>query len=1031
MHRTNTAILRMAIACFAILPLLPVGAADSLSATSRKNIAGAGASFQPSFSADGRHVVFVSFANNLVTNDSFLPYLDVFVRDLASSNTTLVSVNSSGLGGGNDNSGAPTISSNAQFAAFESAATDLVAGKTNGIADVFLRDLAAGTTALVSVHSSLNSFDKGASTTPLVSADGRWVVFESAASDLVTNQTGTNNIYARDMTAGATVLVSVDLSGVSGGSGASDSPNMTPDARRISFVSASTNLAASAVGPSQGDVYVRDRQAGRTYWASTNLPNLLAGYTRSMNPVMSADGGFVFFQAIGNSTNLYRFDLQNNATSLLDSNVQAFAAASVSADGKFAAYEKDNSVYVWDALSGTIILASVTTNGSRMTNGLGSSQPVISPDGSKVLFLATLGVMTNSFSQLYFRDLAAATTRLVSQTTNGSTSADLTSILPNISPDGNLVAFDSLSDQLVADDLNQASDVFVRDLTASVTHLVSQHHPSLPAVSGIALCGLFPNAISADGRFVVFSSLDNNLVPGDTNGFQDIFVRDLTSGSIVPVSLGLGGGLTNQLNAHDPAISANGQFVAYTLGSTQSIFIPTLNSVFRRDLQNGVTEAVLPGHAVSVPSISGDGRLVVFQSSDNASSFVSGVSDANSGFDVFLRDMVAGTNQVISLNSNGVATGNSGSSNSFLSPDARWVLFSSTASSLATNSTGGILSLFARDLLSNTTQVVSTGPDGNPQWGFAGKAAISPDSRYAAFVSINYGILVRDLLARTSIVVCANCDNPSISSGGRFVAYETPLTGGPRNIVLKDMQTGATNLISVNRLGNGGGNGSSTSPLLSGDGRFVVFRSQASDLVDNDTNNAADIFVRDRLQGATLLASLNRSGSGPGNAVSSQPVLGPDGRTVAFQSLASDLISGDYNSKRDVFVLRLASNDSDNDGMDDDWEMAYFGNLSRDGSGDFDGDGTTDLQEFLAGTNPTSSGSILRALTVTAINSGNVTVLWSAQPGKRYLVQFKNGLNDSQWSNLGDIVRAATTTGALPDPSPAPTQRFYRVLLMP
>src|SRR5713101_9879428 len=83
-------------------------------------------------------------------------------------------------------------------------------------------------------------------------------------------------------------------------------------------------------------------------------------------------------------------------------------------------------------------------------------------------------------------------------------------------------------------------------------------------------------------------------------------------------------------------------------------------------------------------------------------------------------------------------------------------------------------------------------------------------------------------------------------------------------------------------------------------------------------------------------------------------------------------------------------------GMDDDWELAYFGTLARDGKGDFDGDGQSDLQEFLAGTDPTNSGSILRVLTLTAFK-GNTTLLWSATPGRRYQAQFKTNLTDPLW----------------------------------
>ena len=218
--------------------------------------------------------------------------------------------------------------------------------------------------------------------------------------------------------------------------------------------------------------------------------------------------------------------------------------------------------------------------------------------------------------------------------------------------------------------------------------------------------------------------------------------------------------------------------------------------------------------------------------------------------------------------------------------------------------------------------------------------------------------------------------------------YETPISG-TRDILVKDLQTGGTNLISINRIGTGGGTGSSTSPLLSWDGRFVVFASKASDLVENDANNVSDIFVRDRLLGNTMLVSLNLGGDGSGNSVSSKPVLAADGRTVVFQSFASDLVPGDYNDRRDVFVLRL-------DGADP------------------------------------ASGSVLRLLTLTSAGGGATRVIWSAVPGKRYQAQFKDNIANADWTNLPAVVMANGTTASALDAVAGPgNQRFYRVLLVP
>jgi len=131
-------------------------------------------------------------------------------------------------------------------------------------------------------------------------------------------------------------------------------------------------------------------------------------------------------------------------------------------------------------------------------------------------------------------------------------------------------------------------------------------------------------------------------------------------------------------------------------------------------------------------------------------------------------------------------------------------------------------------------------------------------------------------------------------------------------------------------------------------------------------------------------------------------------------------------------VLRLSHGDSDGDGLPDDWELAYFNTLDRDGTGDFDGDGQTDRMEFLAGTDPTNAGSVFRVITLSSPFSGPVRIFWSAVPGKMYRVQFKSSLLDSIWSDLSGDVLANDTTGFKDDPTAETTgQRYYRVLLVP
>src|ERR1051325_9579487 len=168
---------------------------------------GAGGSFTPILSADAGHVVFISSAKDLVPTDNLAEYYDVFVRDLVLSNTVLVSVNLAGTAGGNDHSISPSVNSNAQMIAFASTASDLVSGDTNNTSDIFVRDLVSARTLLVSVNVAGTGPGNGPSRKPSISLDGRYVVFESAASNLVADDDNSaSDVFVRDLVLGTTTL---------------------------------------------------------------------------------------------------------------------------------------------------------------------------------------------------------------------------------------------------------------------------------------------------------------------------------------------------------------------------------------------------------------------------------------------------------------------------------------------------------------------------------------------------------------------------------------------------------------------------------------------------------------------------------------------------------------------------------------------------------------------------------------------------------------------------------------------------------
>ena len=163
----------------------------------------------PSLSPDGRFVVFTSAANDLVPGGNSFYSLNVFLRDRTSNTTVLVSGNLSGTGGGNGNSMLGQVSTNGQFVVFQSDASNLVPNDTNGVTDIFVRDLVAGTTTLVSVSTNGGPAN-GASTDPVMTPDGRYVAFISSASNLVPGDTnGIPDVFVRDLVAGTNCLVSV------------------------------------------------------------------------------------------------------------------------------------------------------------------------------------------------------------------------------------------------------------------------------------------------------------------------------------------------------------------------------------------------------------------------------------------------------------------------------------------------------------------------------------------------------------------------------------------------------------------------------------------------------------------------------------------------------------------------------------------------------------------------------------------------------------------------------------------------------
>ncbi|MEM7116072.1 MAG: hypothetical protein AAF614_26765 [Chloroflexota bacterium] len=381
------------------------------------------------------------------------------------------------------------------------------------------------------------------------------------------------------------------------------------------------------------------------------------------------------------------------------------------------------------------------------------------------------------------------------------------------------------------------------------------------------------SSVSGNGRFVAFASDSSNLISGDTNDFQDIFVYDRQTGDMTRVSVSSSGEEANGQNNANPAISDNGRFIAFRSDSSNLVSGDTngRSDVFVHDRQTGTTTRVsvasdgTEGNDGSFSaSISGDGRFVAFSS--GASNLVSG--DNNNTNDVFVHDRQTGTTTRVSVDSSG-SEGNGHSIAPNISSDGRFVAFASRANNLVSGDNNNERDVFVHDIGTGKTtrvSVASDGAEGNDE-SFGG--SLSRDGRFITFFSLASNLVDND-------------------------------TNSFYDVFVHDRQTGTTTRVSVDSDGNEV-NGSSWQAEISGDGRFIVFESVASNLVPNLSGGHESIFVHDRQTGTTTLVSVNDDGV-PGNRDNESPSISADGRVVAFRSLATNLVSGGANFSFSMFV---------------------------------------------------------------------------------------------------------------------------------
>jgi len=992
-----------------------------------------GNSQQPSISADGRYVAFRSDATNLVTGDAN-GAADIFVKDRQTGITTRVSTDSSGVEG-NLGSFSAEISADGRYVVFNSDATDLVTGDSNGVEDIFVKDTLTGNTIRVSTDSS-GAEGNGDSNGPLISADGRYVVFQSQATDLVTGDgNGVRDVFLKDTLTGSLSRVSTDSSG-NEGDGLSTTASMSADGRYVAFSSASANLVTGD-GNGAGDVFVKDTQTGITTRASTDSSGLEVP-SGGGTPFISDDGRFVAFFSSDNT--LVPGDTNTGIGSwdafVKDTVTGEVAAVDVNSAGQFAngggnsasGITPDGRYIVLSAYASNLV--SDDTNGAtdvfRAVNPFWAPPATAAPDtdgdgldddienqlGTNPNYTDSDADGISDFDEVNMDGnpgnyTAGTDTDPNDPDTDGDGFTDFYELNGDGDPTGYAVGIDTDPNDPDTDgdgltDYEEASfDLDPFTYTAGVdtdaliadtdgdglqdgfevlyeggggTGTAADYDPYDPATnpSGTDLDANETDSDGdgeLDGAEVVFGSdpLDSASQPGSPLRMSTDSIGDQGFGdSLLPV------------------ISADGRYVAFVSLADTLVTGDTngQSDVFVKDRLTGSTTRVstdsngVQGNSDSfIPAISADGRYVAFSSL--ASNLVTG---DGAGRDIFLKDTQTGVTTRVSVDTGG-GDANSSSFSPAISADGRYVSFHSAASDLVTVDGNGVEDIFVRDTQTGTTVRVSTDSSDTEANGQSILGQISADGRYMAFESTATNlvtgdgntardIFVKDTLTGTTIRASTSSSGiegngdsfrPVLSADGRYVAFHSDasnLVTGDGNtstdVFVKDTLTGTTVRVSTDSDGLTEANGSSQYATISADGRYVGFTSSADNLVTGDSNLVDDIFVKDRLSGATWWMSVNGSGTG-GDDNSSVTAISADGRYVAFGSDAANLVSGDSNASSDIFRAEIPL-DTDGDGLLDAVETNTGIYVSASDTGtdpnnpDTDGDGLNDNVETATGT---------------------------------------------------------------------------------
>jgi hypothetical protein len=823
---------------------------------------------------DHRYVAFVSEADGLSDADDNRVE-NVFVRDNRTAHTILVSRADGPTGAGaNANASQPSISADGRFVAFQSFASNLAAGASGNASHVYVRDLLAGTTRLVDrgdnadgAIGNADGFD------PAVTAvnDNPVVAFTSSATNLDGATGGFAQVYVRS---GNDTEMQSRPNGSAGvpGNGPSSDPSISTDGAFVAFTSAANNLDGANDVNGWSDVF------RRTVNATVTVPVSGYGNGAASEPSISGNGAYVAFSS--------------EATTLLP------------ADDN----DPGKDVYVRRISPPVYALASQSTGGDAGDDASGG--PSLLDTGQTVAFVSDATNLvtgdTNGQSDVFLRSsvfAASPGTGIVSrpaplvQSDGASDGASIGRAYSATT--ANLVAFATTADDMGPDDDNDFRQVYGRVVGIVPVTLapvyISRPDGTAAFRSGVNASYLrsptrgnenAPASMSADGRYTVFLSAEDDLSTGDDDRFINVYRRDNLTGATTLVSRANGAA---GAAANGPSGSAGGGLVS--VGAPRPF---------------------------GTPSISADGNRIAFVSA--ASNLVA--NDANNALDVFVRDVAAGTTTLASRRTGGAQVPTA-SDDPAISADGRHVAFITRTAIDAVADMNIESDVYMRNLDTGTTVLVSRKPNGGPAGGdSSSEPAVDADGTRVAFATdatdfsavpdtnTASDVWVRDLAADTTTLVSRREQDPAmtgddasfapaISADGNRIAFTSAaadlvttidVNGGIGDIFLRDVATGTTTLVSRTSGANGiSGNDTSDRASIDAAGDRVVFESAASDLVTGDTNGTVDIFLRDAGAGTTDLVS--RAPTVLARVPSLTPTISGNGDCIAFETFSDRFVT--------------------------------------------------------------------------------------------------------------------------------------------